>query len=144
MVINCGNTLAHFLTQEDISAAFQSARECLHKHGVYLNALTDHRAGIDTQDRLRDINIHRAGQSKTVNFQVWTWIEEGKVYKCDDFSIIDHVKNDPELKKVSADFRIWSESELKNISENCGFKEMQWIEPAQSGHHNPFYVCRAV
>lgn len=144
VVLNCGNTLAHFLSTEDLYHAFKQAFRILRKKGVYINAFTDHREGIKTDDFLRDVTIYRDPTKKSMNFQLWTWLNLKKIYRCDDYTIIDNEGMNPELKKVSADFRIWSTQELEKVAQNSGFREPQWIETSQTGHHNPFFVCKAV
>jgi SAM-dependent methyltransferase len=141
-VISCGNSLGHILSDGDATAVFSSIRTVLNTGGIALFALTDHEREPRNETTLYDINVKRDGTGpKTVNFQVWTWLEPHKVYFCEDYTLSDTVGSpSAQLKKVSAPFRAWRRAELNDLARASGYARSSWIEATESGHHNPLFI----
>lgn len=142
-VISCGNSLAHLLEISDMEAVLSSAKAALKPGGVFLAALTDHENGTREENKFYDPHVKSDSNGRTINFQLWTWIKQGEIYICDDYTIVDEKSEKPELKKVSATFRIWRKDYLFKLAHEIGFKHSDWLLPADTGHHNPIFCAVA-
>lgn len=140
-VISCGNALAHILDQADIESILTGAQSLLAPGGVFMAAMTDHEKDDIRQEHLfYDAHVKRRRDSKTMNFQVWTWIKPGESYICDDYTVIDQGDN-VTTRKVSAPFRIWRRAKLFEIATALGYKECHWLLAKDTGHHNPIFCA---
>jgi len=140
-VVSCGNSIAHLISDEDMAAFLQGVSRTLRPGGVFLAALTDHENGTREEGVFYDAHVQRDADGKTVNFQLWTWIEKGLTYICDDYTITDRADG-THTEKVSAPFRIWRRAALFGLAEQYGFTGPAWLVPADTGHHNPILRLR--
>ncbi len=143
VVLSCGNSIAHLLTDEDLKFFFESVKKTIEPGGIFLVALTDHEKNIREEGVFYDPHVKEADDFRTVNFQLWKWIVKGLVYICDDYTVLDYGKNQ-KIKKVSATFRIWHKKVLFSKAEEYGFSNCQWLLPQETGHHNPIFIAQAI
>ncbi len=140
-VISCGNSFAHMISDDDMHRAYSSVSRMLKTDGVFLAALTDHEGETRQEDKPYDFHIKREKDDKTLNFQIWTWIEKDMVYFCEDYTILDKGEAQ-DLKKVSSTFRIWRRQALFDMAGRFGMAGVSWLLPLETGHHNPIFLAR--
>ena len=140
VVVSCDNSIPHLLTQDDLHLAFNSIFVKLRPKGYVLISMRDY-------DQIRnEMPIGMPPKKITdkhgtrIYMQTGDWNSAGDSYELELF-----------LMKQSADawittsfktrYRAWLRNEISPALATVGFKNIQWLMPADTGYYQPIIMA---
>jgi glycine/sarcosine N-methyltransferase len=78
---------------------------------------------------------------KRIAFQVWDWADDSKTYTVNQF-MVQEFNGKWETKHFSTSYRALKRDELSSILRSCGFIDVRWHLPEESGFYQPIVTAR--
>jgi glycine/sarcosine N-methyltransferase len=141
-VLSCDNSLPHLLTDEDLAAAVRSIRGCLEAGGLFLASIRDYEALLRDGTAGVMPAVHETGDARRIVGQAWQWADDRRTLEINLF-VLRHEGDRWTAAVRSTTYRALHRAELTAVLAACGFGEITWLEPAESGYHQPIVLARA-
>lgn len=140
VVVAADNALPHLLTPRDMVAGLTGIRRVLADGGLFI-------ASTRPYDEIRAAHPgysppwrSRAGEGRTIAFQLWDWHDDGARYDLEHFTLVP----DGDSWAVSmrrATYWAITRAELTGYVEDAGFTDVRWYEPEESGFFQPLLTA---
>ncbi|RSM72828.1 class I SAM-dependent methyltransferase [Kibdelosporangium aridum] len=127
-VISFDNSLPHLLTDDDLTQALVSARECLRPDGIFAASIRDYDALVRDQVHGVMPRIHDG----RISGQAWTWSDDYRTIEITVFVIEGERAN-----VLSTTYRALRRQELTDALQAVGFQDIRWLDPETSGFYQP-------
>ena len=141
IVLSCDNSIAHCLTDNDLSAALTSMKSRLDPGGLLLLSLRDYDALVVDQPRFNNEHVQDRPDGRRIVFQVWDWDDDGRRYGIHQFLIIGE-DGGYEVKHFETKLRALLRDELIAAIRSAGYEKVRWHMPADSGYYQPIVTAR--
>ena len=141
-VLSCDNSLPHLLTDDDLAAAVRSVRGCLDAGGLFLASIRDYDALLRDGTAGVMPAVHETGGTRRIAGQAWQWADDRRTLEINLFVL--RQEGDGWTAQVrSTTYRALRRAELTAALAAGGFGEITWLEPAETGYHQPVVLARA-
>jgi len=87
VVLSCDNSIAHCVSDEDLSAALASMKARLKPGGLLIFSLRDYAALLENKPRFNNEHVQDRPDGRRVVFQLWDWASTGDRYHNSQFLI---------------------------------------------------------
>lgn len=143
-VITGANSITHLITDEDLMQALKSIHRCLRPGGVFLATIRDYDEIVrdDVQGLVPEIFGERGHRSMII--QAWEWAKDRRTLTTNHILMIEK-ENDQgwDTTVRTTDYRALLRSEFDTALTSCGFTDIRWFFPEETGHYQPAVVARA-
>ncbi len=140
VVLACDNSIAHLLSDADLTLAAASMREKLNPGGLLILSIRDYDQLVQEQPRTTPPNILDTPDGRRISFQVWDWAEDGRSYTLSHF-ILKQSDDRWTTRVSSTSLRALLRPELDAVLERTGFERVTWHMPEESGYYQPLVTA---
>lgn len=139
IVIACDNALPHLLTDEAMSLALENIASKINSGGLFLASIRDYDALLNTRPTSTLPIVKDMTGAKSITFQVWDWITPN-TYTVNHFTLKGQDNNyEPHIRQTT--YRAYQRAELNSLMAACGFKDIHWLLPEDSGYYQPILIA---
>ena len=138
IVIAMDNALPHMLSKSDLEAAVGSITERISPNGMFAASIRDYDALLADKPSYSPPYIHKTAGGQRVSFQTWQW--EGDRYKLIQYIIED--EKTLQISKFECEYRAVRRDELTDLLVSCGFGDVKWLFPEETGFYQPIVIAR--
>jgi SAM-dependent methyltransferase len=139
-VVTLDNSVAHLPDDADLEQMVAASKSVLKPWGILVVGVRDYDAVQQkrpTGTRPRRIDDEHG---ERVYVQTWEWSQDGRYYDMELF-IISRKENGWRTKAATVRMRAWGRGKLQAAFENQGFDRIEWLEPENTGFHQPMLVA---
>jgi glycine/sarcosine N-methyltransferase len=141
VVLSFDNSIAHLLTDEDLSLAIRNMRAKLRDGGLLMLSIRDYdRLIVDKPISTQPTRVNRE-EGRTLSFQVWDWAADGKSYTLNHFTVKQQ-GDGWQTSCQTTQLRALQRAELSAILQDAGFTNIRWLMPDDSGFYQPVVMAR--
>lgn len=140
VVISFDNSLPHLLTDEDITKALDSMKTKLVEGGKLFISIRDYDALLKEKPRATMPQVTQTDEGERVYFQTWQWSEKLPTYQTNLFILVPE-NGSWKVNTSSTIYRALRKNELSELLEKSGYKNIEWLEPRQSGYYQPIVTA---
>ena len=137
VVLACDNSIAHLLSDGDLTLATASMREKLNPGGLLILSIRDYDALVRDKPHTMPQNVLDTPDGRRISFQVWDWAEDGRSYTLSHFILKQSSDARWTTHVSTTQLRALQRSELTAILERTGYVDVQWHMPEESGYYQP-------
>lgn len=141
VVVACDNSIAHCLSDEDLSGALASMKGRLVTGGVLMLSLRDYGRLVEERPRFNNQHVQDRPDGRRVVFQVWDWADDGRCYLMHQF-LIRQDGNGTETNHFQTKLRALQRDEVITALEETGYGDIRWHPPEESGYYQPIVTAR--
>ncbi len=141
VVLACDNSIAHLLSDGDLTLAAASMREKIVPDGLLLLSIRDYDQLIQEKPHALPMNILDTPEGRRISFQVWDWAEDGRSYSLSHF-ILKQNGERWTTQVSTTQLRALQRSEVTAVLERTGFADIRWHAPEDTGFHQPIVTAR--
>lgn len=141
VVLVMDNSLAHLMTQEDLTAAMRAVCAVLAPDGVLVASVRDY-------DRLRAVRpsftsarVMDAAGERRIAFQTWDWSDDGVAYDLTQYLVRDG-PGGPKVMKFVSEVHAVTRAAVTAACDAAGFAETTWYEGPDIGFYQPVLMAR--
>lgn len=139
IVIACDNALPHLLTDEAMSLALENIASKINSGGLFLASIRDYDALLNTRPTSTLPVVKDNAGAKSITFQVWDWLTPN-TYTVNHFTLKGQGNNyEPHIRQTT--YRAYQRAELGLLMTACGFKDIHWLLPEDSGYYQPIVIA---
>jgi SAM-dependent methyltransferase len=141
VVLSFDNSIAHLLTDKDLSLALRNMRAKLRDGGLLMLSIRDYDRLIMEKPVSTLPTVADRVEGRTISFQAWDWAADGKSYQVSHFT----VRQDGDGWQTSCrstQLRALQRAELSAILQAAGFADIRWLMPDDSGYYQPVVMAR--
>ena len=132
------NAVAHFLDDEELTAAFGEMARLLAPGGLVLLSVRDYDEVLKSRPNGTPEQTMGEGTQRWRLRQDWTWIEEA-IY---DFRIVITFEESGETRAFSGRNRAVTRRQLDAALGAARLDKLRWMMPAESGYYQPLVAAR--
>lgn len=140
VVVACDNSIAHCLSDEDLSKALASMKSKLVPGGVLLLSLRDYQPLVEERRLFNNQHVQDRPDGRRVVFQVWDWAEDGHSYLMHQF-LIRQDGNGTETNHFETKLRALLRDEIMAALQQAGYADLRWHPPEESGYYQPIVTA---
>ncbi len=137
VIIAMDNALPHMLTEQQLYSAIFSIANQTADGGMFIASIRDYDEILKNKPRYSTPYIHKTCNGQKVSFQTWEWF--GENYKFTQY-IIDDEKQ-LSVSKFDCEYRAVVRDELTRHLLSCGFTNVEWKFPKETGFYQPIVVA---
>jgi glycine/sarcosine N-methyltransferase len=141
IVLSCDNSIAHCLTNNDLSAALTSMKSRLNSGGLLLLSVRDYEPLVVDRPRFNNQHVQDRPDGRRIVFQLWDWDDDGRRYAVHQF-LIRGENGAYEIKHFETKLRALLRDELIAAVRNAGYEKIRWHKPEDSGYYQPIITAR--
>lgn len=141
VVLTCDNSLAHFLTDDDLQQALGNMASKIAPDGLFVASLRDYDAILQQKPRAMLPQVSDIDGSRAISFQVWDWLGNGHSYSLNHF-IVKQAGEDWETTCNVTRLRAWRRAEVQLMLARAGLHDIEWHMPAESNYYQPLVTAR--
>lgn len=134
------NALAHLLDQEGLAAAVGELAVALEPGGLFLASTRDYDRLIVERQSVTPVRVLGGGERRLL-FQTWDWDDGGNGYELTQY-ILRHRPDGIETLAFKVRSRALTRSELESALRVAGLDAPRWLEPEETGFHQPIVAAR--
>jgi glycine/sarcosine N-methyltransferase len=139
IVLSCDNALPHLLTNDDLQSAVCSMRSRLRESGLLLISIRDYDHLILEKPNATMPHVIDDESGRRIVFQVWDWAEQ--TYTINMFILRENNKG-WRTSHYATTYRALQRSELGALLDACGFTDVRWHMPQDTGYFQPVVIAR--
>ena len=140
VVISFDNSLPHLLTDEDITKALDAMKVKLVEGGKLFISIRDYDALLEEKPKATMPQVTQTSKGERVYFQTWQWSDNLPTYQTNLFILVPE-NGSWMVNTSSTTYRALRKNELSELLEKCGYKNIEWVEPHQSGYYQPIVTA---
>jgi SAM-dependent methyltransferase len=138
-VMAADNALPHLMSQDDLIRALSQMSGKLKKPGIVLATVRDYDSLISTRPTVAMPAFYGTEGSRRIVHQIWQW--EGDHYLVHLYITLE-TANGFIVKHCATSYRALLSAELKEAFHRSGFRDIEWLEPDNTGFYQPIVVAR--
>ncbi len=133
------NALPH-LTTEQLRRAVGAAGSKLKPDGLFIASIRNYDKLILERPVAQDLAFYGGEGDRRIIHQVWDWIDAAR------YTLHLYITTQSEQKWTThhfvSEYRCLLRNELSTVLQSNGFREVQWVMPAESGFYQPLVLAR--
>lgn len=139
VVLSADNAIPHLQSNDDLYLAGQNMYSKVRQDGLLVVTIRDYDALLQEKPHATQPKVFDNG--KRIAFQVWDWADDSKTYTVNQF-IVQEFNGKWETKHFSSAYRALKRDELSLTLRSCGFIDVRWHMPEESGFYQPIVTAR--
>jgi SAM-dependent methyltransferase len=139
IVATLDNALPH-LTVDQLSRAIVAMSSKLKTGGVFFASIRDYDSLILQRPVMQEPAFYGGDGERRIVHQVWDWIDDER-YTLHLFITVQSGRTWTAHHFIS-EYRCLQRAELSTALRSAGFREIQWLMPAEGGFYQPLVVAR--
>ncbi|MEL6672040.1 MAG: class I SAM-dependent methyltransferase [Bacteroidota bacterium] len=140
VIISCDNSLPHLQIPEELTLALRHIKSRLQERGLFIGSVRNYDQMLADRPTASSPKSTRYGEEEVITFQTWEWLNEQE-YQFNLFIL--RGKGDQYTTRVRrATYRAYRRAELTDHLQAAGFWEVKWLEPEESGFHQPVFLAK--
>jgi SAM-dependent methyltransferase len=140
-VLTFDNSLAHMLEDAELAAAAAGLAACTRPGGVALASVRPYDRLAAERPATTEPRVSGTPGNRAVSFQVWDWDAEGRTYALEQL-MVHETPEGWHTTSHATRLRAVRRAELLAAFAGAGLADVEWLEPATSGFHQPVVVGR--
>lgn len=140
VVLSADNSIAHFLTPQDLQTAFNTMKLHMHDHSLLMLTLRDYDTLLQIKPTSTEPRISHTERGKQVTFQTWEWDAAQPVYQVEMF-IMTEQEAGWHTRSLKTTLRAWQQAEISLGLAAVGLKNITWYPPETSGYYQPIVTA---
>lgn len=140
VVLSADNSIAHFLTIEDLQTALNTMKQHMRHNSLMLLTLRDYDALLQSKTAYMPPRTSYANGLKKINFQMWQWDDEQPIYEAEMF-ILTEKDEGWHTRTLKTTLRAWQQTEITEALETIGLKNITWHAYADYGFYQPIVTA---
>lgn len=140
VVISFDNSLPHLLTDDDLTKALYAMKAKLATDGRLYMSIRDYDTLLAEKPTATLPKVVRSQQGERIYFQTWEWSDNPPTYQTNMFILVLKEGN-WRVSNSSTTYRALRRSELSELMEKSGYKNIKWLEPEQTGYYQPIVTA---
>ncbi|MGA2216677.1 MAG: class I SAM-dependent methyltransferase [Terracidiphilus sp.] len=142
VVMAMDNALPH-LSEIQLRQAVTAIASKLKPNGLFLASIRDYDTLIRERPAIQKPAFYGASGNRRIVHQVWDWAEGAEDARYEMHLYIT-AQSDHEWKTSHfvSKYRCLLRPELSTVLSSAGFKDVQWLDPAESGFYQPIVLAR--
>lgn len=141
VVLTCDNSIAHCLSDENLTSALSSMKAKLNPGGLLLISMRDYAPLVVEKPRFNNQHVQEKEDGRRVVFQMWDWAESGDRYHNNQF-LLRQTADGYDTKHYQTELRAILKDEILSAVEAAGFDEVQWHNPDESDYYQPVITAK--
>jgi 2-polyprenyl-3-methyl-5-hydroxy-6-metoxy-1,4-benzoquinol methylase len=133
------NALPH-LTADQLNRAVVAMRSKLKANGLFIASIRDYDALILQKPTMQEPAFYGVEGNRRIVHQVWDWTSDAS-YILHLYITVQSGESWTTHHFIS-EYRCLLRGELSAALQSAGFREIQWLGPAESGFYQPLVVAR--
>lgn len=133
------NALPHLLSDEDLRRALENISVRLKPGGILLATMRDYDSLLSTRPSFLGPAFYSEAETRHIVHQVWDWDEN-------EYEVHLYLtwKSGPlwTSKHYATRYRAMTRAELTQCLDLCGFKEIEWLMPAETKFYQSIVLAR--
>lgn len=140
-VICMDNALPHLLSDDDLAQAARQVRALLRPGGSFLASIRDYDELMRERPKVQGPSFYGTEGERRIAFQVWDWHDERRY----TFHLYITTETGTGWDTIhrAAIYRAVSRDDLGAIVAKCGFRNVRWLFPGESGFYQPVLIAEA-
>ncbi len=134
-VISFDNSLPHLLTRQDLHLGIKNIYNKLDNNGVFFGSTRDYDSILEKKTRVQMPYVHDEIDGRRITLQTWDWSDDN-TYKVNLY-LIKHQGAKCITDYYSTMYKAWKRGEMIEIMQECGFKNIEWHMPKDTGYYQP-------
>ncbi|MFE3035170.1 class I SAM-dependent methyltransferase [Streptomyces canus] len=143
VVVCADNSLAHLLTDRDVTAALADMRRVLRDGGLLLLTLRDYDELRRTRPGAAPPQVSEDSDGRVITFQLWHWHQDGERYDQEYFQLMPGDGDDWDVRVRRTTSWALTRAQLTEFVTAAGFVDARWHDPVSSGFYQPVLTARA-
>jgi len=139
-VLIADNALAHLPSEDDVGQAVSSAAHELDRGGILLATIRDYDVLARERPLFNGPALYEEGGRRRIVHQVWDWTGERRYTM--HLYITRETAAGWESHHFSSAFHAVPRAMVTRALEEAGFSAVRWLEPVESGYHQPMVLAR--
>ena len=140
VVISCDNSVSHLHGDGELLQSLAEMYERLSPEGILVVGIRDYDGLIRERPRFTPPQIVNNDGLRSVLFQLWDWVDDGKRYVLTMF-ISKQTTSGWTTSTHTTTYRALLRDELAQLARDAGFVDPEWHFPAETGHHQPLMTA---
>ncbi len=143
VVLTCDNAVPHLLTDEDLRQALRGMRARLRDDGLLLISIRDYDQLVIDKPNATMPQVYDDEDGRRIVFQVWDWAGQTaeQTYTVNMF-IVRQTDSGWQTSHYATTYRALQRAELDELLAACGFVDIRWHMPQDTGYYQPVVVAR--
>lgn len=141
-VISFDNALPHLISDDELTAALTSMRQCLRSNGLLLASIRDYDAAVRNRPRGLAPVLYGEDGARLVAGQAWEWSEDLRTMKIYLF-MMKQTGSRWGVDMRCTTYRALQRKEMTHALASSGFENINWHEPADTGYFQPIVSAEA-
>jgi glycine/sarcosine N-methyltransferase len=133
------NALPH-LSSEQVRSALSAIGSKLAQNGRFITSIRDYDELIDQRPTMQQPAFFEDSGQRRIVHQVWDWIDAARYIV--HLYITEESNHTWITPHFVSEYRRILRSELSDELGSAGFKDVQWLMPAESGYYQPIVRAR--
>jgi glycine/sarcosine N-methyltransferase len=138
-VICMDNSLPHLETDELLLRAAQQAYGKLKPGGSFIGSIRDYDQLVVERPKIQGPSFYSDSGRRRIVFQIWDWVDERR-YRFHLY-ITRSAESVWQTLHFTSTYRAVLRSELRQILEQAGFRNVRWLSPPDTGFYQPIFVA---
>ncbi len=138
-VLTFDNSLAHMLEDDELAAAAAGLAACTRPGGVALASVRPYDRLAAERPATTEARVSGTPGARAVSFQVWDWDERGRTYALEQL-MVHETPEGWHTTSHATRLRAVRRAELLAAFTAAGLADVRWLEPQDSGFHQPIAV----
>jgi ubiquinone/menaquinone biosynthesis C-methylase UbiE len=135
-VVSFDNSLPHLLTDDDLTKALDAMKTKLVQDGKLYISIRDYDSLLEEKPKATLPQITQTKDGERIYFQTWQWHENSPIYQTNLFILVLD-SGSWKVNTSSTTYRALRKSELSDLLEKSGYKDIEWLEPSETGYYQP-------
>jgi hypothetical protein len=135
------NALPH-LTADQLRRAVGAAGSKLKSNGLFIASIRDYDTIILKRPTTQEPAFYGGKGDQRIIHQIWDWIDAAR------YTLHLYITMQSEQMWTThhfvSEYRCLLRNELTTVLQSSGFREVQWLMPAQSGFYQPLVLAKRI
>ena len=141
VVLSADNSVTHLLTPDAVTAGLAEMRRVLRPDGLLVVTVRDYDELRAKRPTTTSPQVSEREVGRAITFQLWHWHPDGERYDLEHFQLVPTGADRWDVRVRRATHWALTRGELAELATAVGFRDLQWIEPLDSGYYQPILTA---
>lgn len=142
-VLSADNSVPHLLTPGALTAGLAEMRRVLRPDGLLVLTVRDYDELRAKRPTTTSPQVSEQQAGRAIAFQLWHWHPDGERYDLEHFQMVPTPTGTDkwDVRVRRATYWALRREDLAGYATAVGFRDVQWIEPLDSGYYQPILTA---
>ncbi|MEY9864548.1 SAM-dependent methyltransferase [Catenulispora sp. GAS73] len=141
VVLSADNSVTHLLTPDALTAGLAEMRRVLRPDGLLILTVRDYDELRAKRPTTTSPQVSEQEAGRAIAFQLWHWHPDGERYDMEHFQLAPSGGDKWDVRVRRATSWALTRAQLGESATAVGFRDVQWIEPPDSGYYQPILTA---